>query len=106
MNFVVALLLLTAGEEDAFWMLVSLVGDVLPRSFYDRTMMGATVEIDLLGRPPIPSSDTISSHDPCHRCSHRPRTTGRRRAHAQLRRHAAIVHSALAHMSVLERSAS
>ena len=43
MNFVAALLLLTASEEDVFWMLVSLVGQLLPKRFYDRTMMGATV---------------------------------------------------------------
>jgi hypothetical protein len=49
MNFVAALMLLTASEEDVFWMLVVLVGDVLPRRFYDRTMLGATVELDLLG---------------------------------------------------------
>ena len=49
MNFVVALLLLTASEVDVFWMLVALVEDVLPARFYDRTMLGATVELDLLG---------------------------------------------------------
>ena len=54
MNFVAALLLLTASEEDVFWMLVTLVGDVLPRRFYDRTMLGATVELDLLGPFPLP----------------------------------------------------
>ncbi len=49
MNFVTALLLLTASEVDVFWMLVALVHDVLPARFYDRTMLGATVELDLLG---------------------------------------------------------
>jgi hypothetical protein len=48
MNFVAALLLLTASEEDVFWMLVALVADVLPARFYDRTMMGATVELELI----------------------------------------------------------
>ncbi len=52
MNFVAALLLLTASEADVFWMLVTLVQDVLPARFYDRTMLGATVELDLLGAPP------------------------------------------------------
>jgi hypothetical protein len=55
MNFVAALLLLTASEEDVFWMLVALVTDVLPARFYDRTMMGATVELELFGPPPPPS---------------------------------------------------
>ena len=41
----VCVLLLTAFSEDVFWMLVQLVGEVLPNRFYDRTMMGATVSV-------------------------------------------------------------
>ncbi len=48
MNFVVALLLLIASEEEAFWMLCCIVEDVLPHEFYGVSMIGASVELELL----------------------------------------------------------
>jgi hypothetical protein len=78
MNFVAALLLLTASEADVFWMLVTLVQDVLPARFYDRTMLGATVELDLLGASPLPLPALHCRHfsalnGPCTRSPHRTR---------------------------------
>ena len=43
MNFVVAILLLIMAEEDAFWLLASIVEDVLP-GFYHPSLIGVSLK--------------------------------------------------------------
>jgi hypothetical protein len=44
-NFVVALLLLYLSEEQAFWVLASLIEDILPKGFYDMpAMIGCRID--------------------------------------------------------------
>jgi hypothetical protein len=47
MNFVVAILLLIMAEEDAFWLLASIVEDVLP-GFYHPSLIGVNTDTNVL----------------------------------------------------------
>lgn len=44
MNFIVALLLLYMNEEEAFWMLVTIIEDLLPKDYYTGNMLGVNVD--------------------------------------------------------------
>eukprot|EP01102_Stenamoeba_stenopodia_P000759 TRINITY_DN10709_c0_g1_i2.p1 TRINITY_DN10709_c0_g1~~TRINITY_DN10709_c0_g1_i2.p1 ORF type:complete len:573 (-),score=147.47 TRINITY_DN10709_c0_g1_i2:39-1757(-) len=44
MNFIVALLLLYMKEEEAFWMLVTIIEDLLPPEYYSGNMLGVNVD--------------------------------------------------------------
>ncbi|CAG8623028.1 4758_t:CDS:2 [Funneliformis caledonium] len=44
LNYVVGILLLFMDEEQAFWMLVTIIHDYLPENMYDVTMEGANVD--------------------------------------------------------------
>lgn len=44
MNYIGALLLLHMKEKDAFWTLTALIEDILPKDYYDTTMIGARVD--------------------------------------------------------------
>ena len=45
---VAATLLRYVSEEDAYWILICLIDDILPKDFYTATMDGLRVEIKLL----------------------------------------------------------
>jgi hypothetical protein len=44
MNYIGALLLLHMNEKEAFWTLAALLEDILPKDYYDTTMIGARVD--------------------------------------------------------------
>ena len=44
MNFIAALLLYHLSEENTFWVLASLLEDILPRDYYSSSMVGARVD--------------------------------------------------------------
>jgi len=48
MNFIVATLLECCDEESAFWILCSLVEDMLPENYYTRNMIGVRVDMMVL----------------------------------------------------------
>jgi TBC1 domain family member 2B len=41
MNRLAAILLLFLSEEDAFWGLIAIIETLLPRQYYDRTLIAA-----------------------------------------------------------------
>ena len=50
MNTIVATLLLFVEEEDTFWMMCTLVEDILPVSYYSHTLLGVQADIKVLGQ--------------------------------------------------------
>ena len=48
MGTIVAHLLLLLEEEDAFWMMCSIIEDILPASFYSHTLLGVKTDIRVL----------------------------------------------------------
>lgn len=50
MNFLAGLLNLLYAPEMAFWMMVAIVERILPRDFYDQSLLGCRVEIGVLRR--------------------------------------------------------
>jgi hypothetical protein len=49
LNYIVGMLLLfMENEEQVFWMLVTLIHDILPKNVYDVTMEGANIDQDVL----------------------------------------------------------
>ena len=48
MNFIAAALLRYCDEETAFWILCSLVEDILPDGYYTRSMIGIRVDMQVL----------------------------------------------------------
>eukprot|EP01063_Lacrimia_lanifica_P039805 TRINITY_DN883_c1_g1_i1.p1 TRINITY_DN883_c1_g1~~TRINITY_DN883_c1_g1_i1.p1 ORF type:complete len:649 (+),score=132.45 TRINITY_DN883_c1_g1_i1:43-1947(+) len=48
-NFIAACMLLNAGEETTFWLLISLLEDTLPNDYYNAHLVGITVDVRVLG---------------------------------------------------------
>ncbi|KAI8645446.1 rab-GTPase-TBC domain-containing protein [Parasitella parasitica] len=48
LNFLAGFLLLILSEEEAFWMLVTIVHDIFPQNVFDTTMEGANIEQTVL----------------------------------------------------------
>ncbi|KAL9556085.1 hypothetical protein MBANPS3_002045 [Mucor bainieri] len=48
LNFLAGFLLLILNEEEAFWMLVTIVHDIFPQNMFDTTMAGANIEQTVL----------------------------------------------------------
>lgn len=54
-------LLLLMEEEDVFWMMVALIEEVLPESYYNKTLMGVQVA-DAVSHCLLQSYSSTSSH--------------------------------------------
>lgn len=48
LNFLAGFMLLFLNEEEAFWMLVTIVQDIFPQNMFDTTMEGANIEQTVL----------------------------------------------------------
>lgn len=48
LNFLAGFLLIFGKEEEAFWMLVTMIEDYFPKSMFDKTMEGANIEQTVL----------------------------------------------------------
>ena len=54
-NFIAASLLLNMGEEDAFWLMVTLLETIFPNDYYNNHLVGITVDLRVI-------SDLIAHH--------------------------------------------
>eukprot|EP01061_Rhynchopus_euleeides_P015933 TRINITY_DN27062_c0_g1_i3.p1 TRINITY_DN27062_c0_g1~~TRINITY_DN27062_c0_g1_i3.p1 ORF type:complete len:823 (+),score=201.51 TRINITY_DN27062_c0_g1_i3:74-2542(+) len=61
-NYVCGYLLLNTGEEDAFWLMVALLEDVLPNDYYNTHLVGITVDLRVLEDLIADLCPTLSSH--------------------------------------------
>ena len=46
MNFIGGLLLIFLEEEKAFWVLVSIIENILPKGYFEDDMVGSIVDIE------------------------------------------------------------
>ena len=62
MNFIVATLLECCDEESAFWILCSLVEDMLPENYYTRNMIGVRVDMMVLNSLVLRHLPSLHAH--------------------------------------------
>ncbi|CAE7666080.1 TBC1D2 [Symbiodinium sp. CCMP2456] len=76
MNFIVATLLECCDEESAFWILCSLVEDMLPENYYTRNMIGVRVDMMVLNSLVMRHLPTLHAHFVEHEVDLSPFTMG------------------------------
>eukprot|EP01062_Namystynia_karyoxenos_P083773 TRINITY_DN9708_c0_g2_i1.p1 TRINITY_DN9708_c0_g2~~TRINITY_DN9708_c0_g2_i1.p1 ORF type:complete len:775 (+),score=254.05 TRINITY_DN9708_c0_g2_i1:80-2326(+) len=47
-NYVAASLLLNSDEEDSFWLMITLLEDILPNDYYNKDLVGITVDLRVM----------------------------------------------------------
>lgn len=76
MNFIVATLLECCDEESTFWILCSLVEDMLPENYYTRNMIGVRVDMMVLNSLVMRHLPTLHAHFVEHEVDLSPFTMG------------------------------
>ena len=75
-NYICALFLLNCAEEDAFWLMVALLEDILPNDYYNAQLVGITVDLRVVEDYVDECCPAVSAHFKRHNIDISPVTAG------------------------------